>query len=966
MSDPSTRLGPYTLLGKLGAGGMGEVHLARDSRLGREVAIKLLPEALAGDEERRGRLMREARAAAALNHPNIATIHEVGAAEGRDYIAFEHIEGKSLAERLAERALTPEELLRLALALADALAYAHERGVIHRDVKPANVMLTARGEPKLLDFGLAKLAGGRAQEPGTELTQAGAIFGTPGAMSPEQAQGRPVDARSDVFSFGSLLFEMATRRPAFEGRSLADVLAAVMRDDPPPLRSLRPDLPAGLTRVVQRALRKDPDERYPTMRALESDLRAAAAARERSRGAPRLVRVVGALLALAAVAWLGWRVLRGGAAPPRAGGFAGASIGVIGFENLSDPRDAAGLVRMLVPLLTTDLAESGGLEVLSTARVRESLRRVLGPDAAFDPSYAREVARAAGAELMLIGDVAQERGGLRVVGELVDVASGRSLGSARAESPGVEDLFGVAATLCRAVRSQLGLDELAGAQPAFDAAAALTRSTPAWDRFVAGRLALHTGAYEEAVEHFRAALRVDETFALASFYLATALDWNGVAGGQESEVLERGLPHVARLPARWQVLYRAALKWSRDDWEGAHQDLEHVLEEPDVLPDALNLLGEIVEHDPRHWDPARARRAFERALEIDPTFEVVVFHLVDTLLLQDDGPALERLIADLRGRDPASPRAIQSELSAHVWHGRWEAARPLVDEALRRGLFFDWWFAAQVALGTGEIEQAFEQLDHGVATAGGFRVLWALQARGLAHLRRGRFAEALADLEAALLPMEGREYTDVVRAAVTFCIDRARLLELTGDVPGALAAARRATALVPQEARGHYWRVQLLARHGTPADVAAARSAFEEARRGSGNVSFPFWADLIEAETALQAGELVPARAALARAAAHPRETRDVPVQRWLEGRLAEAEGDLGAAIDAYAGVLPTYSWYVESHTQLEIESRVRRACLQQDRGDPDFDRAALAELVEAWGATDLELVADARRRLAR
>ena len=179
MVAPPTRLGPYTLLGKLGAGGMGEVHLARDTRLDREVALKILPEAHSADGERRSRLMREARAAAALNHPNIATIHDVGESDGRVYIAFERIEGRSLAEVLSSRELAVDELLRLALGLADALAYAHEHGVIHRDIKSANVMVTERGEPKLLDFGLAKLERGVGGDGLTNLTISGVMVGTP-------------------------------------------------------------------------------------------------------------------------------------------------------------------------------------------------------------------------------------------------------------------------------------------------------------------------------------------------------------------------------------------------------------------------------------------------------------------------------------------------------------------------------------------------------------------------------------------------------------------------------------------------------------------------------------------------------------------------------------------------------------------------------------------------------------------
>src|SRR5262245_60334303 len=250
-AESPRRLGPYTLLAKIGEGGMGEIYRARDPRLEREVAIKLLPLALRGDPERRARFLREARAVAQLSHPHITAIHEVGEADGQDFIALEYVDGHTLVEMLAARRLSLSELVDLALPLADAVAYAHERGVVHRDLKPGNVMVTSRGHPKLLDFGLAKRLeqGSDLSAKPTTLTREGAVFGTPNAMSPEQALGHTVDARSDVFSFGSLLHELATGRPAFAGETVIEVIDAVIHREPPPLAQARPDLPPGYAAV---------------------------------------------------------------------------------------------------------------------------------------------------------------------------------------------------------------------------------------------------------------------------------------------------------------------------------------------------------------------------------------------------------------------------------------------------------------------------------------------------------------------------------------------------------------------------------------------------------------------------------------------------------------------------------------------------------------------------------------------
>ena len=295
-----SHLGPYELVELLGAGGMGEVYRARDPRLGREVAVKVVSFDLAGDLDRRERFLREARMVSALNHPNICTIHEIGSAGGLDYICFEYIEGPTLATLLEGPLLSIERLLELATPLAEALAYAHGKGILHRDLKPANIMISERG-PKILDFGLGKVlaAGESAPDSTPSLTDSGLIMGTVAYMSPEQALGRKVDERSDIFSLGTVLYEMASGTQAFRGSTPTEVLDAVLHHEPIPLSRLRPQLPAGLSLVVQKALRKDAAERYQRMADLAADLRHVG-----RPGAPRLIaagrrRISGMTLGLA-------------------------------------------------------------------------------------------------------------------------------------------------------------------------------------------------------------------------------------------------------------------------------------------------------------------------------------------------------------------------------------------------------------------------------------------------------------------------------------------------------------------------------------------------------------------------------------------------------------------------------------------------------------------------------------------
>jgi Tol biopolymer transport system component/predicted Ser/Thr protein kinase len=281
------RLGPYEVRDRIGTGGMGEVYRARDTRLERDIAIKVLPGTAAGDDERRRRLEREARSAAALNHPNIATVYEIGEHEGILYIAMELIEGRTLKDRLATGPLSVPELLALAVQIARGLAKAHGAGIVHRDLKPGNLMVTGDGLVKILDFGLARRAP-RAAGPGSGITREGAVLGTVEYMSPEQATARPIDHRSDQFALGAILYEMATGRRTFERATIPQTLAAVIEGEPVPVRKVNPGIPVELAAIVERCLAKDPERRFEETadlaRALELASATAAATGRPARG----------------------------------------------------------------------------------------------------------------------------------------------------------------------------------------------------------------------------------------------------------------------------------------------------------------------------------------------------------------------------------------------------------------------------------------------------------------------------------------------------------------------------------------------------------------------------------------------------------------------------------------------------------------------------------------------------------
>ncbi|HXE92069.1 MAG TPA: protein kinase [Terriglobales bacterium] len=340
MALPSgTKLGPYEIVEPIGAGGMGEVYRARDTRLERTVAIKVLPSHLSSDPERKQRFEREARAISSLQHPHICTLHDVGSQDGIDFLVMEHLEGETLAERLKKGALATEQVLKIGMEVADALDKAHRKGVVHRDLKPGNIMLTKSGA-KLLDFGLAKgtaaVGSGTLAtaitaptpvspaSPATPLTQHGTVVGTFQYMSPEQVEGKEADARTDIFALGAVLYEMATGKRAFEGKSQLSVASAILEKDPEPITRVQPLAPAALEHVVRTCLAKDPEERWQSAADVKRELRwiaeggstaaAAAMAAPQRKARERLGWGVAAAMALVAVALsAGYRW--GGSAP---------------------------------------------------------------------------------------------------------------------------------------------------------------------------------------------------------------------------------------------------------------------------------------------------------------------------------------------------------------------------------------------------------------------------------------------------------------------------------------------------------------------------------------------------------------------------------------------------------------------------------------------------------------------------
>jgi len=406
----------YEIIEKLGEGGMGVVYRARDTRLGREVALKFLPAGLAGDEQSRERLMREARAAAALSHPNICTIHEVDEFDGQPFIAMECVEGRSLKQQLADGPLGLDDAVRYAAQMAGALAEAHGKGIVHRDVKPANVMITPNGEAKIMDFGLAKAADR------TLLTREGTTLGTVAYMSPEQARGETVDHRTDIWSLGVVLYEMAAGRRPFGGEYDQAVIYSILNREPESLSAMRSDVPGGLERIVMKALSKDAGERQQSMRDVRDALESLRA-RSRPGGA---------------------KGGPGGREP---------SIAVLPFVNMSaDPENeyfSDGLAEELI----NALAGLKGLRVVA----RTSSFRFRGKD-----TDIREIGRLLDVGSILEGSVRKSGTRLRITAQLINVDDGYHIWSERFDRE-LEDIFDIQDEIARAVAKKLEVSLSLGA-----------------------------------------------------------------------------------------------------------------------------------------------------------------------------------------------------------------------------------------------------------------------------------------------------------------------------------------------------------------------------------------------------------------------------------------------------------------------------------------------------------------------
>ncbi|MDX6710939.1 MAG: eukaryotic-like serine/threonine-protein kinase [Blastocatellia bacterium] len=575
-----TKLGRYEITTQLGAGGMGEVYLAEDTRLKRKVALKVLPENIAADTDRLLRFEREAHSASALNHPNILTIFEFGTETGRHFLASEFVKGETLRNRLDKENLTVSTTLDITLQIASALSAAHEAGIIHRDIKPENLMIREDGYVKVLDFGLAKLseppavAGGfdADEEVATRMqlqTQAGMIMGTVAYMSPEQARGRPVDARTDIFSLGVVLYEMLCGRQPFTGETINHTIVAILEKEPLPISQFTRDCPAALKRIIQKALAKDAGARYQTAKDLLADLKSL---QKRLEFEAELERTSSPNNEMEAQT----QIIK---AEMTANTDTRNSIAVLPFTNMSADAENEYFCDGLAEELLNALAKIEDLKVAA----RTSAFSFKGKN-----TEVSQIGTALNVKTVLEGSVRKSGNRLRITVQLINSADGYHLWSERYDRE-MQDIFDLQDEITLAVVNALRLKLLG--EEKVTVLRRYTDNTEAYELYLKGRYHYHKFTPEgwlKAIEFFKQAIRKEPEYAPAYANLASVLSFSWFFGV---------LPPDETV-AQWRTATMRALE---------------IDERLDEAHSALARLRFYYE-----WNWAEAEREFLRAIELNP------------------------------------------------------------------------------------------------------------------------------------------------------------------------------------------------------------------------------------------------------------------------------------------------------------------------------------------------------------